>query len=487
MRKKWILTLGTLLLLGLPCVCQAEEDIQAYPVPEGTPSQAVWFDIRANGKEVGVYSDYNMEFNEVNFAYFNFRPGVPVEVNVDVKFPFRSVEILPKDQSADYEVNGQRITLRTDQPGKNYSFVFDHDYQYITLHLFTNPLDEEEEKLRSSLTTLYFGPGYHDFSKTQLKLMSGITLYVAAGAVINGPVVVENARNVTIAGSGVIMMDRQNAENPQYGNIVITLNHAQDVTIRGVIAHAHRAQNWTTHVYYSQNVKIENYHVVSTQYASVDALDISNSQNVSVSGCFLRSCDDCITIKGLSSAASPSLAPANEHISVSHCQLWNDVNNAMVIGEESMAAYYDDITFRDIDVLYSYDDRDHHERLDERAALSIVSLHGTYIRNITWEDIRVNNCQRLICFTFKDSFWFGTLQGNQSFPGGIERVTLRNITCDSKNESKIANQILLNGWNDEKLISDVLFDHVVVNGQKLTSMVNPYFRVNNYVRNIRFQ
>ena len=464
----------------------AQEDVQAYPVPEGTPTQAVWFRVNAGGKEAGVYSDYNMEFDEVNFACFNFRPGTAVPVRIDVLFDFRMVEILPARYSGLMRVEGNSIYLNCSEAGANYSFVFDGDYQYITLHLFTNPIDEDEDKYKSDSNALYYGPGYHDLSAGQLNLKSGQTLYVALGAVINGPVVAERVHDVSIRGSGVIMMDRQNAVNPQYGNIVITLNNAKNVYIGGVIAHAHRAQNWTTHVYYSQNVTIENYRVVSARYASVDALDITNSSNVEVRGCFLRSCDDCVTVKGLSSAASPSLAPPNEHIRVSGCQLWNDCNNAMVIGEESMAAYYDGISFRDIDVLYSYDDRDNHEHLEERAVMSIVSLHGTDIRNITWEDIRVNNCQRLVCFTFLDSFWFGTLAGNQSFPGGIENVLLKDIRCESGNRSSIANQILLRGWSRDKKISGVRFENVTVNGERLTSLMNPLFKINEYIEKISF-
>ncbi|MBR4234775.1 MAG: hypothetical protein IKR85_01780 [Clostridia bacterium] len=487
MKRRFLLMLYAALLVLLGGLCMAaEENIQAYPVPEGTPRQAVWFRVYAGSKEAGVYSDYNMEFDEVNFAYFNFRAGTQVTVKIEVLFDFRSVNVLPARRGEAMRVEGQTVYLDCAEPGADYSFVFDNDYQYITLHLFTSPIDEDEDKYENDFNTLYFGPGYHDLSAGQLNLRSGQTLYVAPGAVLNGPVVAERVHDVSIRGSGVIMMDKPNAVNPQYGNIVITLNNAKNVYIGGVIAHAHRAQNWTTHVYYSQNVTIENYRVVSTRYASVDALDISNSSNVEITGCFLRSCDDCITIKGLSSASSPSLAPPNEHIHVRNCRLWNDCNNAMVIGEESMAAYYDDISFKDIDVLYSYDDRDNHGRLEERAVMSIVTLHGTYIRNITWEDVRVNDCQRLVCFTFLDSFWFGSIRGDQSFPGGIENVLLKNIDCVSANDGAPANQILMRGWSKDKQIKDVRFENFRVNGQRLTGLMNPLFRINEFISNISF-
>ena len=119
--------------------------------------------------------------------------------------------------------------------------------------------------------------------------------------------------------------------------------------------------------------------------------------------------------------------------------------------------------------------------------MSIVLLHGTEVTNITWEDIRVNNCQRLVCFRFVDSFWFGSIQGNQSFPGYVDGVTLRNITCDSNNTGKIANDILIYGWSKDKKIQNVTLENFVVNGKKLNSMMNPYMKVNSYIKNIQFK
>lgn len=481
-------TLFILLMLLMMCLAPAAlADLQAYPVPEGMPIEYAPFTVTANGQEVGVYGDYNYEFFEVGFGYFNFDPGEQVEVKVTADFAFKNVEILPASLGITPVIEGNTFTFIADDPGQEYSFVFDGRYDEYTLHLFTNPIDHEAEKYKNKFGCLYFGPGYHDRSDSQIVLGSGMTLYVDAGAVLNSPISVYNAKNVTIAGTGIIMMDKKNAVDPVYSNIVLCVNNSSDVVVKDVIAHTHRTQNWTTHVYFSNNVTLDNYKVISTQYASVDALDISNSQNITVKNCFLRSCDDTITIKGLANASLPKDAPPNEHIHVSDTILWNDCNNAMVVGEESMAAYYDDITFKNIDVLYSYDDVDHHERLDERSVMSIVLLHGTEVKNILWEDIRVNNCQRLVCFRFVDSFWFGTVQGNQLYPGFVDGVTLRNVECVSQNNSKIANEILIYGWSDDKPIRNVTFENFVINGQKLTSMMNPYMKVNSFVKNIAFK
>jgi polygalacturonase len=212
---------------------------------------------------------------------------------------------------------------------------------------------------------------------------------------------------------------------------------------------------------------------VSPRYASTDGFDISNSNNIRISNCFVRTCDDAIAIKGLVKD-KPANCPPNENLLFENLHLWNDCNNAICLGAETRASKYENINFRNIDVISSYDDKYHHEELDERSVMSIVSLEGTYFKNITWENINVNRCERLICLTFKDQFWFGSIKGDQSTPGGIENISFKNVYVTSNSGSNIANEILLNGWYMEnfptKKITNVSFDNVVVEGKLINSM-----------------
>lgn len=460
-------------------------------IPEETPTDRVMFQVKINGREAGVYSDINAWNQNVNFAYFNLTDGYTVSVEITANFSFSSVSVLPASLGIKPSVNGRKLNFQVSKTNLKMSFVFDNNYTGTTLHLFTNPIDLSAP-VKSDNNTLFFGPGYYDLNNPdldyggQISLHSGQTLYLAPGAVINGPVEILNAKNVTIKGSGVIMMTRKNAVNPQYGNICVTVNNSSEVHLQGIIVNSHRLQNWTTHLYYSKNVQIDNYKVISPRYASTDALDISNCQGITVTNSFLRACDDTITIKGLAGdSVAPSNAVANENIHVSGCILWNDCNNAMVLGEESRAKYYQNISFRNIDVLFSYDDRDNHEDLDERSVMTICCLQGTYFRDVTWEDIRVNQCERLICLTFKDSYWFGSLAGNQSYPGSISGITFKNITSKTTSKSSIANEILLHGWSADKTISNITFDHVMTGNNKLTSGSN--ITKNQYVSNLIFK
>ena len=157
-----------LALFFMLCAAGALADVQAYPVPEGTPTGYAPFEVTANGQEVGVYGDFNSEFFEIGFAYFNFDPGETVEVKVKVGFPFKHVEVLPVHAGIVPQVDGDTFTLTMDDPGQDLSFVFDGDYQGYILHLFTNEIDHEAETYRNTFGVIYYGPGYHDESHRQI-------------------------------------------------------------------------------------------------------------------------------------------------------------------------------------------------------------------------------------------------------------------------------------------------------------------------------
>lgn len=59
------------------------------------------------------------------------------------------------------------------------------------------------------------------------------------------------------------------------------------------------------------------------------------------------------------------------------------------------------------------------------------------------------------------------------------RITYRNI----KSYSDGSNEIKLEGWSKDRLISNVRFENITVNGEKLKKD-EPLFTVNDYVKDI---
>lgn len=441
--------------------------LRTYKFPEGYPQEgANLFTISVNDKYTGVYTDYNAWKELVSFGYFDFKPGEKMKITVDVALPFSTYKILPESNVVNSKREGQTITFTIDEADQFFSFVFDDAYKGSTLHLFANSIDEDSPK-SSNEGLIYFGPGYHRLEEP-LKISNGENVYIAGGAVVHGSISLNNNEGSNISGRGILI-------STEPGGLVLGVSNSTNIHLDGIIVRSHRNPGWTVGFHQVSGARATNLKIVSPRYASTDGIDISNSSDILVSNCFIRTCDDAIAIKGLTKG-SPSSSPPNENMLFENLHLWNDCNNAICLGAETRAKYYENIHFNNIDVISSFDDKYHHEELDERSVMTIVSLEGTYFRNIKWENIRVNRCERLISLSFKDEFWFGSIKGDQSTPGLIEDVTFKNISVNSNSGSKIANEILLQGWHKEntptKKIMNVTFDNVVIEGKKIKSESN---------------
>lgn len=442
------------------------DELITYRVPDGYPQEGdPLFNVSINEIYTGVYTDFNAWQRLVSFAYFDFSPSKEVDVVVTSSQSFSSYRILPESLNITSTREGNSIRFKMKETDQKLSIVFNESYKGNTFHIFANAIDIDAPT-QSNENLIYFGPGFHDLSKTNGgRIITGNkNVYIAGGAVVSGSIIV-NGNGNHVGGHGILMKTTPN-------DLVLLANYARHALIEGIIVCSHRNGGWTVGMHEASNITVENVKVVSPRYASTDGFDIVNSNNITIRNSFIRSCDDAIAIKGLINNI-PARCPPNEKMLFENLQIWNDANNAMCLGAETRAMHYEDIHFRDIDVLFSYDDRDNHTRLDERSVMTIVCLEGTYFRNITWEDIRVNRCERLICQTFKEDFWFGSIKGDQTTEGGIDDVTYKNITVNSNSGSKIANEILLNGWykpgTPTKLITNVTFDNVKVEGKLIHS------------------
>ncbi len=459
----------------------SEENVSAYIAPADYPQYEVEYIVRVNGKSVGVYSDKNTWSKAINFATFEMREGSTVDVEVTPLFTFKKYSILPDKYGIKSNRSGNSIHFKLSDSQAKLSFVFEDNYKNTTLHLFANPIDDNAPT-ESTEDIIYFGPGYHFLTET-IQPKNNQTVYIANGAVVNGGIYIGDKENVNVCGSGVLVRD----EGSQSGWRGIRVIDSKDVNISGVTVNINKSAEWSTEIRRSADVNINNYKVVSPQWASTDAIDIVNSQRITVEDCFLRATDDTITLKGLDwdKTDISTLKPSIKTIKVKSSILWNECNNAMVVGEETFAKGYEDIIFEDIDVIFSYDDGNAHGNLLDRAAISIVNYHGANMENITWDNIRINECVRLICIGFFNEGYEGPLPEDecQVLAGNIKNVTIKNVTSNSTSNSLYANEILLKGWSADKKIIDLTLENITANGKKLTS-ASPLIVKNEFVDNL---
>ncbi len=466
---------------------------------EGTPL----YNVSVNGAYVGLYTDRNFWGGLVHFGSFEFENGHEITIKISYYRPIKSFEVLPGKRLNLLHVKqtGRNcIEVKMDKADQNLTVIVNGEPKKHVLHLFCNSIDHNAPEVpdnngyhRYDAQKLhYFGKGYHDLSKLlqtdQLKIEDGWRVYIAAGAVVYGSLSMrETTKWPKVYGRGMVYNDKHNKR------VIFEASYCKGANVEGILFHCHRAQCWQVALSHCQNVEFKHVKIIGTRYASTDGLDIINCQQCAFLNTFIRANDDAIAIKGLGDS-KPADSDPNRNLTFCGMQLWNDCNCAMGIGAENHCSLYENIRFMNSSILFSYDDPDYHEMLDERAAMTICCIHGTYFRNISYENIDIYHCERLIAAGFQPNFWFGALKGDQSTPGGISNLTYKNIRSFNNSGSQISNKIHLYGWKDghgtpEKTIDGVTFDNVTIDGKKIESINSPYFSESdlNTVNNISFK
>lgn len=468
------LTMKCFLSLGfcLFCVTAAAAEIKIYPAPAGAVLSCD-YSVSVDGKPIDIYAAMTRYGNNASFGYFDFEGAVSIEITANFCPPHSaSFQIVPaKYKIAPRSIANGKIAFTLDKPAK-LTIVVLGDYTGRVLHLFANSI---EKNIPSSTdpNVIYFGPGYHKIPAEQkhtIQLTDGQTLYLAGGAFVEGMVAANKARHIKIAGRGILA---------QFNNIrterSIHFIDCQDIDISGIIL-SRQYQGWSGCMTRSQDIRIHDYKVVSPAIWSTDGMNLANCSDVEYDDCFFRAGDDNIAIKGLSGRGSPRSGDPeaglpNKDIAVRGCIFWSDNNNAVVLGQETMASRYENISFRDCDMLYVRDEE------PVKAAMAIVCLHGTTMTNITFDDIRVGPSGQLITVFFTESIF--RLRGNQTLPGEISNLTFRNITASGAGSKTIR----LEGWNQDKQVKNVVLENVVIDGKKLTNN-SPYLVKNEFVSDI---
>lgn len=440
------------------------------------------FTVAVNSVAVPVYRAAVNAWNEpVSYASFDFQGRI--QITVDVDFSFSTARILPRSAGVECQIQGSQVVFSIDQP-QNLTILFDEDFQGKTLHLFAQDLETDAPDPNDP-NVLYFGPGYYDYSgQDPILVPSNTTLYLAKGAVVMGRILISDAEHVMVCGRGILLNDYV-ANDGTYDEVPLVIKRSSDVEIRDITISRDQVI-WAAFMANSQNVVVDGVKIVNPRYASSDGFDIANCQNVLYQNMFIRSCDDAISIKGTGvdgydTAEAPNAGAANEHIMIRDCQIWSDTNNALEIGAETVACYFRDIRFDNIDILYNYDNYEHPDLITYQSAINMCVLNATDISEVYFENIRVEQAKTLISISCQDTYYFGGIIGNQDWEGTVHNIHYRNITSYSDG----SNVIRLYGYDGDHLIESVEFENIVVNGARISSFDDPRFQVNRFVKNLR--
>lgn len=442
---------------GLAAAARADtprgpDNVRVYPAPAGEELSKD-YTVTVEGKDVPVYlakvapADESRRwkamddkvnsasyFDQASFACCDVRG--PVRVTVACPRPVRSANVLPTSYRIVPKVEADRLIFILTEP-RNLTVEVNGNW-VGSLHLFANPFEAAPPRADDP-DVLYFGPGVHEL-RHGLKVGDGKTVYVAGGAVVRGtgkggPVISLEGRHVTLRGRGII----DGSLCPTHSRNLLHVR-GSDITVEGVILRD--SSTWNLPIRQSDRVTVQNVKVLGYR-ANSDGIDVCNSRDITIDGCFLRTLDDLIVVK------SDRGQGEVRRVVAKRCVLWNEVAHALSVGAE-LREDVTDVRFIDCDVI--------HDKGREWS-LRVYHCDAAVVRDVRFEDIRIEESRKLI------SLWIGkAIWSRDEERGHIQGVIFRNIRATAAAPPRVE----LRGFDAGHLVDGVTFQDVRINGKPLT-------------------
>ncbi|MEL7123208.1 MAG: glycosyl hydrolase family 28 protein, partial [Bacteroidota bacterium] len=307
-------------------------------------------------------------------------------------------------------------------------------------------IDQAEKKGGGTVT---IPPGV--FMSGTIFLKSNVTLEVQGGATLLGSpniedytklswghnkdrqpwhlIVAKEQNNVRIIGNGMIDGNgpafwTEDAEKDEKGNYVaprwilakdkkvsplIQFEHCENVRLEDFSVKT--GGGWNIHLFNSKNIKISGLDIVNNLYSpNSDGIDINGSQDVIISDCYIRTCDDAICLK-----ASP-LAMETKRVTVTNC-IMETLCVGLKMGASESFHDMSDITISNCVIFGS------------SRAIGMYSFNGSTYRNINISNIVANTNSPMVLnrpIHMQIERWEDTTQ-----IGKIEDVTISGFTCET--------------------------------------------------------
>jgi len=389
-------------------------------------------------------------FDTAAFASFDLANG-GADIKIFYPQKINSVKILPSSAAISSSIQDNYVTFHLDKPA---NLTIEINGEYInSLLLFANP-PETDIPDKNDPNVIYFGPGLHEVSNITVR--DNKTMYVAEGAIVKGvidpnenwyyhndgsglkgyvPLIDIRGKNIKIRGRGIIDC----SEIPSHGKNPLFIT-GENISIEGIIIT--NSPTWTMPIVESRHVSANNVKIIGHRSHS-DGIDICNSHNVVVDGCFIRTLDDLVVVK-----THPDANGTAGDIVVKNCVLWNQVAHALSIGAE-ITNDVTNVLFENCDVIHDIG-REH--------TLRVYHTDGATVKNVRFENIRVEESTRLISLWIGEAIWSTDKQR-----GNIHDVTFSNINAQGS-----PLRIEFKGYGPGAKVNNVLLNNITLNSRPLS-------------------
>ena len=456
--------------------------IFTYPAPKGAPLKHDYdVFIQPRGKKEWTKIDtYMAKVNapqpdgshhqsEISYAFFDFTGDVFVRVICKTK-KFQTARIRPDYRGTIANVqNDSTIQFLLFQP-ENVSIEFDGDITDNLLLFTSKPTltkeEAEKQARKEKRNFIYYAPGLYE--QDTVKVISNTTVYLAGGTYFTGTFAIDDAENVSIYGRGVA--------RPSNGYEGCHVYRSKNVLIDGMIVN-------TCPVGGSDGVTLHDVRSISHPQWG-DGLNVFASRNVLYDRVFCRNSDDCTTTYATRKGFSGNV----RNIHMTNSTLWADVAHPIFIGlhgNHEVGDSIEDLCYDNIDIICHSE-----QQVDYQGCLAINCGDNNYVRNITFNNIRIEQIHQGALLQVKVS-------QNQKYckaPGrGVENVTFRNI----RYYGAVPQMSIITGYDEGRKVKNITFEGLKINGQTIsddmpgksgwhaTSDYVPIF-VGSHVENLKF-
>lgn len=433
-----------LLLLCMGQFSYSANKLVVYPAPDGaTLNDGFTIKVRQAGKDWQSIPGYLVKVDEVKggkhnvknstASYFDFSGEVEVAVTY-TKGAIKNCSIRPLSYGIAPKVNGNTLTFTLNQP-RNLSVEVNGDI-FHNLQLFANPIESFIPN-KNDTNQIFLGPGIHRPRDGKLKVPSGKTVYLAGGAVLMGQILIEGVRDVKLLGRGII---------DHTVKMGVRIANSKNVEVDGILCTQCSTGG-------SDSVTIRNVKSIS-YYGWGDGMNVFASNNVLFDGVFCRNSDDCTTVYG----TRGGFVGGCRNITMKNSTLWADVAHPILVGTHGNTPnpeVLENLNYINIDIL------DHKEtQLDYQGCMSLNAGDNNLIRNVRFEDIRVEDFRQgqLLNMRVFYNAKYCTSPGR-----GIENVLFKDIVYTGKN-SEIS---VIAGYDDTRKVKNVVFENLVINGDTI--------------------
>jgi hypothetical protein len=435
--------------------------VTTYSYPRIIPISPI-FTVKAAGHDVTVIA------TSVG-AFAAFACDGPVDVSIETPNSIKDIRIAPARHGIKATIDQKRVSFKLPQP-MNLLIEIDGEEQ---LFLYANSVDQAKP-IPTDSGVHYFRAG-QVYEVGELRLHDNETLYIEGGAVVRGCIRATSAKNVRIAGQGVL--DGSYYHQDVDGHRSIVLEGCRDSRVEDIIMI--EPSSWMFVLGACQNITVSNVKELG-HVSGGDGLDIVGSSHILVENCFFRNGDDCIVLKSLDLREHKQDATLNftfdvEDIEVACCSFMTALGGQIFeIGHELRASNVRNVHFHDCDIL---------EVHDYGAPFGIHNADHAIISDVLYENIRVeHHYNKLIEFRIFESRWSKDKQRGQ-----VRNITLRNIDVTVSIYNPGYTVSVIGGCDANHTIDHVTFDNFRMNGKPAKSADDIFLFTNDHTSDITFR